>query len=140
MQCSPSLPSAPVDRVGAVTGLVGAAGGLGGFVPPLIMGAVYGRYGSDTTGLIALTAAAAQMQSVLRPHTQVEEVGLFPALAADYGNHLDQLVAEHRDIDAALDDSPRGALSPAGSFARNSPSPTSSITSSRSKTASFPRP
>jgi hemerythrin-like domain-containing protein len=83
---------------------------------------------------------AAQMQSVLRPHTQVEEVGLFPALAADYGNHLDQLVAEHRDIDAALDDSPRGALSPAGSFARNSPSPTSSITSSRSKTASFPRP
>ena len=30
-------------RVGGVTGLVGAAGGLGGFVPPLIMGYVYGR-------------------------------------------------------------------------------------------------
>jgi NNP family nitrate/nitrite transporter-like MFS transporter len=50
---------APVDRVGAVTGLVGAAGGLGGFVPPLVMGAVYGRYGSYATGLIALTAVAA---------------------------------------------------------------------------------
>ena len=31
---------APADKVGAVTGLVGAAGGLGGFVPPLVMGAV----------------------------------------------------------------------------------------------------
>ena len=31
------------SRVGGVTGLVGAAGGLGGFVPPLIMGYVYGR-------------------------------------------------------------------------------------------------
>jgi MFS transporter, NNP family, nitrate/nitrite transporter len=50
---------APVDRVGAVTGLVGAAGGLGGFVPPLVMGAVYGRYGSYATGLVALTAVAA---------------------------------------------------------------------------------
>ena len=34
-------------RVGGVTGLVGAAGGLGGFVPPLIMGYIYGRTGSD---------------------------------------------------------------------------------------------
>ena len=32
----------PADRVGAVTGVVGAAGGLGGFFPPLVMGAVYG--------------------------------------------------------------------------------------------------
>ncbi|MDP3971354.1 MAG: MFS transporter, partial [Candidatus Nanopelagicales bacterium] len=30
---------APSNAVGAVTGFVGAAGGLGGFVPPLIMGA-----------------------------------------------------------------------------------------------------
>jgi NNP family nitrate/nitrite transporter-like MFS transporter len=50
---------APADRVGAVTGLVGAAGGLGGFVPPLVMGAVYGRYGSYATGLVALGAVAA---------------------------------------------------------------------------------
>lgn len=49
---------APADRVGSVTGLVGAAGGLGGFVPPLVMGAVYGRYGSYATGLVALTAVS----------------------------------------------------------------------------------
>ena len=30
-------------RVGGVTGLVGAAGGLGGFVPPLLMGWLYGQ-------------------------------------------------------------------------------------------------
>ena len=35
----------PRTRSGAVTGIVGAAGGLGGFVPPLIMGAVYGSAG-----------------------------------------------------------------------------------------------
>jgi NNP family nitrate/nitrite transporter-like MFS transporter len=47
------------SRVGGVTGLVGAAGGLGGFVPPLIMGYVYGRTDSYAIGLwlLALTAA-----------------------------------------------------------------------------------
>ena len=41
------------SRVGGVTGLVGAAGGLGGFVPPLIMGYVYGRTDSYAIGLVA---------------------------------------------------------------------------------------
>ncbi|AXH98052.1 MFS transporter [Ornithinimicrobium avium] len=45
-------------RVGAVTGVVGAAGGLGGFVPPLLMGAIYGAYGSYTIGLLLLAAVA----------------------------------------------------------------------------------
>ena len=46
------------SRVGGVTGLVGAAGGLGGFVPPLIMGYVYGRTESYAIGLwlLAITA------------------------------------------------------------------------------------
>ena len=35
-----------------MTGLVGAAGGLGGFVPPLIMGWVYGRTDSYAIGLL----------------------------------------------------------------------------------------
>ena len=39
------------SEVGGVTGLVGAAGGLGGFVPPLIMGFVYGRTDSYAIGL-----------------------------------------------------------------------------------------
>ena len=175
---------APVDRVGAVTGLVGAAGGLGGFVPPLVMGAVYGRYGSYATGLdrahrrrsaclsarrpdrpppgrnrsravgeptmceycgckqnevIAeltaehdrirelshdLTAAvnaadppaacrlASQMRTVLGPHTEVEEAALFPALAADFGDQVGELVTEHRDIDAALGELETGRPGP----------------------------
>jgi MFS transporter, NNP family, nitrate/nitrite transporter len=46
-------------RVGGVTGLVGAAGGLGGFVPPLLMGYIYGRTDSYAIGLglLAVTAA-----------------------------------------------------------------------------------
>lgn len=46
------------SRVGGVTGLVGAAGGLGGFVPPLIMGYVYGRTESYAIGLWLLAATA----------------------------------------------------------------------------------
>ena len=34
-------PSTPKDKVGAVTGVVAAAGGLGGYFPPLVMGATY---------------------------------------------------------------------------------------------------
>jgi NNP family nitrate/nitrite transporter-like MFS transporter len=49
---------APPDKVGAVTGLVGAAGGLGGFVPPLIMGWVYGVENSYAIGLMLLSDVA----------------------------------------------------------------------------------
>ncbi len=47
------------SRVGGVTGLVGAAGGLGGFVPPLIMGYIYGVTDSYAIGLLLLSATAA---------------------------------------------------------------------------------
>jgi len=52
---------APANMVGSVTGVVGAAGGLGGFVPPLVMGALYGAFGSYGLGLalLAIVAAAA---------------------------------------------------------------------------------
>jgi NNP family nitrate/nitrite transporter-like MFS transporter len=48
------------DRVGAVTGAVGAAGGLGGFFPPLVMGAVKSATGGYALGfgLMALVAVA----------------------------------------------------------------------------------
>lgn len=54
------------SRVGGVTGLVGAAGGLGGFVPPLIMGFVYGRTASYAIGLwmLCITAALALLLTV----------------------------------------------------------------------------
>ncbi|WSW80098.1 MFS transporter [Streptomyces sp. NBC_00996] len=49
---------APPSRTGSVTGVVGAAGGLGGFIPPLIMGSLYGAYGSYALGLLLLAAVA----------------------------------------------------------------------------------
>ena len=57
---------APAGQVGAVTGVVGAAGGLGGFVPPLVMGSIYGATGSYAWGLLALAvvAAAAMVYSI----------------------------------------------------------------------------
>ncbi|GCB50769.1 nitrate/nitrite transporter [Streptomyces sp. NL15-2K] len=62
----------PTDQVGSVTGLVGAAGGLGGFFPPLVMGAVYSIADDYTWGylLLALTAAAtcAFTATVVRRH------------------------------------------------------------------------
>ncbi len=49
---------APQHRVGAVSGVAGAAGGLGGFVSPLLMGSLYGRYGSYAVGLMLLALVA----------------------------------------------------------------------------------
>ncbi len=46
------------SRVGGVTGLVGAAGGLGGFVPPLLMGWIYGRTQSYSWGMWLLVITA----------------------------------------------------------------------------------
>lgn len=45
-------------RVGGVTGFVGAAGGLGGYFPPLVMGAVYQATGSYAIGLMLLSDVA----------------------------------------------------------------------------------
>ena len=49
---------APANQVGSVTGVVGAAGGLGGFVPPLVMGSIYGSYHSYAVGLLLLAVVA----------------------------------------------------------------------------------
>ncbi|GAA4959644.1 MFS transporter [Actinoplanes utahensis] len=58
---------APASQVGAVTGVVGAAGGLGGFVPPLVMGAIYGRFQSYALGLalLGVVALAALLLDIL---------------------------------------------------------------------------
>ncbi|ATQ27530.1 nitrate/nitrite transporter [Rhodococcus ruber] len=50
---------APATSVGSVTGLVAAAGGLGGYFPPLVMGATYDSADNDyTIGLLLLVATA----------------------------------------------------------------------------------
>lgn len=42
---------------------------------------------------------------VLEPHTAVEEGALFPAMAEDFGNHVDDLIDEHREIERVLAES-----------------------------------
>ena len=55
--------------------------------------------GADTARMAEL---ARQIATVLGPHTEVEEQGLFPALAADFPDHVATLRAEHRRVEAVL--------------------------------------
>nr|WP_197417488.1 nitrate/nitrite transporter [Mycobacterium sp. GA-2829] len=49
----------PAQSVGSITGIVAAAGGLGGYFPPLVMGASYDAVDNDyTVGLLLLVATA----------------------------------------------------------------------------------
>ncbi len=63
---------APPDKVGSVSGVVAAAGGLGGYIPPLVMGATYdAAANSYAVGLWLLvgTAAAALVLALLLRRT-----------------------------------------------------------------------
>jgi hypothetical protein len=60
---------------------------------------------ADSPGM---AAAARRIAAVLGPHTEVEEYGLFPALAADFPDHVVALEAEHRRIAAVLDEAGSG--------------------------------
>lgn len=63
--------NAPADRVGSVSGIVSAAGGLGGYFPPLIMGATYNAAErSYAIGLLLLagTAVVAFVYTVIFVH------------------------------------------------------------------------
>ena len=60
---------------------------------------------SDTPRMARL---ARRISAVLRPHTQVEEDGLFPVMAADFPEHIAALTAEHRSVEAVLDEASAG--------------------------------
>ena len=55
--------------------------------------------GADTARMAGL---ARQIAAVLGPHTEVEEHGLFPALAAAFPDHVAALQAEHRQVEAIM--------------------------------------
>ena len=60
--------TAPQERVGSVTGIVGAAGGLGGYFPPLVMGATYDAATHSYTiglGLLCLVALIALVYTLV---------------------------------------------------------------------------
>jgi NNP family nitrate/nitrite transporter-like MFS transporter len=53
-------------EVGVVTGLIGAAGGLGGFFPPLLLGAMKQNFGHYGPGFVALSLFALGCWAVCR--------------------------------------------------------------------------
>lgn len=61
--------------------------------------------GAATRGdLAAARVVAHEMRHVLAPHVRVEEAGLFPELAGEFGDQLAVLEREHVVIDGAFDD------------------------------------
>ncbi len=56
----------------------------------------------------ALAALARQLAAVLAPHTEVEEQGLFPALAADFPEQIAALEEDHRQLGAVLGEAAGG--------------------------------
>ncbi|MGW4478463.1 MFS transporter [Rhodococcus triatomae] len=63
----------PASNVGSVTGIVAAAGGLGGYFPPLVMGATYDETDNDyTVGLLllAITAGVAFLYTAFKLHAR----------------------------------------------------------------------
>ncbi len=61
--------------------------------------------GADTARMAEL---ARQIAAVLGPHTEVEEHGLFPALAAGFPDHIAALRAEHRHVETVLGEASAG--------------------------------
>lgn len=60
---------------------------------------------SDAARMVGL---AWQVAAILGPHTEVEERGLFPALAADFPDHVAGLQADHRRVEVALGEAAAG--------------------------------
>jgi hemerythrin-like domain-containing protein len=45
-----------------------------------------------------------QLRATLAPHTEIEEIGLFPPMAAEFDTHVASLRDDHRRIDSAVGD------------------------------------
>lgn len=52
----------------------------------------------------AAIAAVRRLLTLLEPHTEVEERALFPAMAAEFAEHVASLEADHSSIGVALAD------------------------------------
>lgn len=51
---------------------------------------------------LAAAAAAHRLLTLLRPHTEIEERALFPAMAREFAEHVASLEADHRRLVPAL--------------------------------------
>jgi hemerythrin-like domain-containing protein len=65
-----------------------------------LIGEVRSAYGRGD--VVAMVDLARRISAVLGPHTEVEEHGLFPALAGDFAPQIAALESEHRHIEAVL--------------------------------------
>ena len=66
------------------------------------------RAAGASADLPRMAELARRIAAVLGPHTEVEEQGLFPALAAEFPDHIAALEAEHRRIEAVLGEASAG--------------------------------
>jgi hemerythrin-like domain-containing protein len=66
------------------------------------------RAAHAATDTARMAELARRITAVLEPHTQVEEQGLFPALAADFPDHVAALRADHRQVEAVLGEAAGG--------------------------------
>jgi hypothetical protein len=66
------------------------------------------RSAHSAGNVTGMARVAREIAAILGPHTQVEERGLFPALAADFPDHVDALNAEHRRIETVLAEAATG--------------------------------
>ncbi|GAA2574479.1 MULTISPECIES: hemerythrin domain-containing protein [Streptomyces] len=66
------------------------------------------RTARDQGDTVAAAGLARRIAAVLAPHTQVEEHGLFPAMADEFPDQIAALEAEHRRIEAVLAEAAHG--------------------------------
>ncbi|WP_419995665.1 nitrate/nitrite transporter [Streptomyces boninensis] len=81
----------PQPQVGSVTGIVGAIGGLGGFVPPLVMGAIYSSKGSYSIGFMLLAMMA--LAGCVYAYGRMREAGAAPVVRPSGGGGLQTRMA-----------------------------------------------
>ena len=66
------------------------------------------RTAARTSDVPRMAVLARRIAAVLGPHTEVEEHGLFPVMAADFPDQITALEAEHRRIEAVLAEADTG--------------------------------
>jgi hypothetical protein len=66
----------------------------------------------------AAALAARQLLTLLEPHTDVEERGLFPAMAREFPEHVASLEADHQRIETVLEEFASGTTARSGWPAR----------------------
>lgn len=55
-----------------------------------------------------VVSSCSQILAILRPHTVVEEEGLFPEMSDEFPEHIEALRSDHREIEKVLGESAAG--------------------------------